>query len=119
MEPAGGLVAYIGMLALYSFFYLWLLNRDDFPFKPLIAALAALNTLIVLLKHHVQDIDYQLSWLLVGIAVALFILMMYQRPTYVRKWHVWTVVGLFGLGTALLFWYDHWFNIRGATVTVV
>ena len=72
MEPGWTLVAYEGMLVLYSFFFFWILNRDDFPFEPLIVSLSALTTLVVLLRHHVQVIDFWLSLLLVVFAVALF-----------------------------------------------
>ena len=106
MEPGWTLVAYEGMLVLYSFFFFWILNRDDFPFEPLIVSLSALTTLVVLLRHHVQVIDFWLSLLLVVFAVALFAFIMYRKPAYARKWHVWTVFGLFGLGTTLLFWHD-------------
>jgi amino acid transporter len=125
MEPMIPLVICVGPLVMLSLYILWLLNREDFPFEPLIAALGALIVLILLLDLQtivdLQAIDFWLSLLLVIVGVTVVSRAINQRPDSAKRWRVWIVIVSSGLGIALLFWNDYKsnINIRGVTVTVM
>jgi trehalose/maltose transport system substrate-binding protein len=126
LEPdlAMSLVTRLGAMVVCYVSILWFFNQDNFHFESLIATVSALVTLVLVLNPILEVIisykivHFWLSLLLVVVNLAVMACIMYQEPTYARRWNVWMVIMLFGLGTTLLFWHDYETNIRGVTITV-
>jgi trehalose/maltose transport system substrate-binding protein len=113
------LVAYIGALAIFSLCLTWILNRGDYPFDALVAALSALVAAIGIVPVlNYPEVDLWLSLLVSAVTAALMAWMVYQELALRRRRRVWLGNAFFGIGVVLLFWNDYENNINGVEIAV-